>query len=390
MTACLTPTGAGYGLAAGAAPGVTPGSFFQGQAQLVGQGGQPGEDVAQFVQLLARSALAHGLGQLAHFLGQPGDGGGPPPLGVALPVGPGHQFLELPDLHGPKASLTQVAKPVSVLARLTPGGPVLADPRAPFLRADDLGVLRGDGVFERFLVRGGKPRHLGEHLARLARSARLTDMAVPGPDEWEAVVAAAIGAWTGPEEWEMRLVCTRGPEGGGPVTAYALGQQLPENLLRQRREGISVVSLYRSPGCLEALEAPWLLLGAKTLSYAVNLAARRYAARQGADDALFVDRDGAIYEGPTSALVVAFGRRLASPPPSAGILDSISTARLLEAAAGQGWAVERRPLRLPELFEADGVWFCSSLNFARAHTLDGKPLGQSEAHGELAALAAAG
>src|ERR1700677_1233095 len=53
---------------------------------------------------------------------------------------------------------------VAVLVRLDPSGPVVVDPRAPYLRADDLGVLRGDGVFERFLVRAGQPRHLEDHL----------------------------------------------------------------------------------------------------------------------------------------------------------------------------------------------------------------------------------
>jgi 4-amino-4-deoxychorismate lyase len=273
----------------------------------------------------------------------------------------------------------------AVLVGLGPRGPVLADPRSPYLRADDLGVLRGDGVFERFLVRQGRPRHFEEHLTRLARSARALDMDVPGPLEWWAAVDAGARAWTGAAEWEMRLVVTRGPEGGGPPSAYVLGQELTAGLLRQRRDGVAVVTIARGfPSRL--VDVPWLLLGAKTLSYAVNLAAKRWAESQGADDAIFVGTDGPVWEAGTSAVVAAFGRRLVSPAPSVGILDSISVASLFAAAAAAGWEVARQDLTVEDLLAADGLWLSSSLRFARAHTLDGKGLAPAVAHAELVAL----
>ena len=100
---------------------------------------------------------------------------------------------------------------------------------------------------------------------------------------------------------------------------------------------------------------PWLLLGAKTLSYAVNMAAKRWAVSQGAEDAIFVGTDGVVWEGGTSAVVVAFGRSLVSPPPSVGILDSISVARLFAVAPGAGWEVARRNLVVDDLLAADCV-----------------------------------
>ena len=47
-------------------------------------------------------------------------------------------------------------------------GVVPAD--TPILRADDLGALRGDGIFETMHVRRGHAWLLDEHLARMARS----------------------------------------------------------------------------------------------------------------------------------------------------------------------------------------------------------------------------
>jgi 4-amino-4-deoxychorismate lyase len=276
----------------------------------------------------------------------------------------------------------------AVLVHLGEAGPALLPSRSPFLRADDLGVLRGDGVFERFVVDGGVPRHLEDHLSRLARSAVSIGLVPPAPAQWQEAVAAAIEAWQGGAEWEMRLVCTRGPEEGGPVTAYVLGQELSPRLLRQRSQGISVITISRGLSSGLAEEAPWLLLGAKTLSYAVNMAAIRWAESRGADDAVYVGTDGTVWEAGTSAVVACFGAgKLVSPPPSVGILASISVARLFDAAGAAGWEVAREELSVDDLFGADGVWLCSSLRFSRVHTLDGKALPAAPAHEELAKLA---
>jgi|SRR5579875_406327 4-amino-4-deoxychorismate lyase len=276
-----------------------------------------------------------------------------------------------------------------VFAVLRAGEVSLGDPRTAFLRPDDLGVLRGDGVFERFLVRSGRPRHLEEHLQRMGRSASMVALDIPPAALWRQAVDLAASAWAGADEWEMRLVCTRGPEEGGPCTAYVLGQELSASVLRQRREGVAVITLERGLSSGLAGQMPWLLLGAKTLSYAANMAAKRWAEAHGADDAIFVGADGKIWEAETSAVVAAFGRRLVSPSPEVGILDSVSVKRLFDVARGAGWQAERDDLTLEDLLVADGVWLSSSLRFARVRTLDGKALAPAPAHAELAALAEA-
>jgi 4-amino-4-deoxychorismate lyase len=185
----------------------------------------------------------------------------------------------------------------------------------------------------------------------------------------------------------MRLVCTRGPETGASPTAYVLGQVLSPAVVRQRREGVAVVTVERGlPSGLTG-QAPWLLLGAKTLSYAVNMAVQRWAQSQGADEAIFVGTDGEVWEAGTSAVVAAFGRRLVSPPASVGILDSISVAHLFKAAEAAGWEGARDRLRIDDLFTADGVWLVSSMRTTRVHTLDAKSLPLASADSELVALA---
>lgn len=256
---------------------------------------------------------------------------------------------------------------------------------APLLRGDDVGVLRGDGVFEATLVVGGRPRDLSEHLARLAVSASMVELELPGPDAWRAGIAAVVGAWRGGREMALRLTATRGPESGEGPTCFVSGGALAESSIRQRT-GLRVRVLARGIVGREVAAAPWLLAGAKTLSYAVNMAAQRYAKADGADDVIFVGTDGAVLEGPTSSVVVANGRTLVTPPPD-GILDGITVRRLFGAAEAAGYAIKVDRLTPGDLADADGLWLASSVRLlAPVVAIDGaaRPIGPQ--HAELGRL----
>ena len=96
----------------------------------------------------------------------------------------------------------------------------LHDPAAPLLHADDLAVVRGDGIFESLLVRDGRPCLLEAHLGRLTQSARMTDLPPPDLPRWRAAAATAASTWTaqGGDEGVMRLIYSRGRESGSAPT----------------------------------------------------------------------------------------------------------------------------------------------------------------------------
>jgi 4-amino-4-deoxychorismate lyase len=136
---------------------------------------------------------------------------------------------------------------------------------------------------------------------------------------------------------------------------------------------------------------PWLLAGAKTLSYAVNMAALRHAERHGAGDVIFLSSDGYILEGPRSTVVIATeidgSPALLTPPPWYPILRGTTQQALFEAARNKGYDCDYSALRPADLFAAQGVWLVSSITLAaRVHTLDGKLLRPAPMASEFAEL----
>ena len=235
---------------------------------------------------------------------------------------------------------------------------VLVPPTLGLLRPDDLGVLRGDGVFETTLAVGGSPRDLDEHLARMQVSARMMELDLPAPEDWQPAIRAVLAGWTGGPEMVLRLIATRGPEDGGEPTCYVIGSALAESAVAARR-GIKVLLLERGFHGAEVAAKPWLLVGAKSLSYAMNMAAGRYARSHGADDVIFTDTDGSVLEGPTSTVVLARGRDLVTPPRE-GILDGITARRLLQAAESTGWSTSVQQVGTDDLRSADALFLTSS------------------------------
>jgi 4-amino-4-deoxychorismate lyase len=252
------------------------------------------------------------------------------------------------------------------------------DPDEPVVTAFDQGLGRGDGAFESVLVTGGRTPHLDAHLDRLHRSARLMELPDPGEAPVRALVAAATADWPADVDGACRVFLTRGLGEGTPPTLLALLAAVPAETLRQRAEGIAVVTLSLGVPADFRATAPWLLGGAKTLSYAVNMAAQRHAHAAGADDVVFTSLEGRLLEGPTSTVVWAAGGRLHTPPVETGILAGTTQARLFDRAEADGWPTAVTPGTVADLQTADAVWLLSGIRGAAAVTrLDGVACGDA-------------
>ncbi|MFW0768865.1 aminodeoxychorismate lyase [Arthrobacter koreensis] len=286
---------------------------------------------------------------------------------------------------------------MTVLVFLDPAYPAgrIADASKPQLMATDLGATRGDGVFESMLAVDGHARKVGMHLERMASSAAALQLDFPAPQVWEPAIATALAEFArvhGNAPAVVKLMLTRGPEGAGSPTAWVAASPVPESTGRQREEGLDVLLLDRGYDSSVAERAPWLLLGSKTLSYAVNMAALRFAKQHGADDVIFTSSDGKVLEGPTSTVVLAVVedgvKTLLTPELESGILPGTTQSALFAAAEKEGWQLGYGPLEPIHLMQADGVWLISSIRLlAPVKSIDGSPVPVSrELTDELAAL----
>jgi branched-subunit amino acid aminotransferase/4-amino-4-deoxychorismate lyase len=227
----------------------------------------------------------------------------------------------------------------------------------------DLGLLRGDGVFEVISAREGRLFALDDHLRRMATSARNLRLEI----DLNAVRADldALMAEAGPVTASVRMLVTRGGRRIGLIEA-ARGDDPP----------LTLATVEYVP--------PRVLDGVKSLSYAGNMLATRLATEKGATEALLVTPHGRVLEGPTSSFFVSLdGETLVTPPLSDRVLDSITRRRLLAVLPG----VREEVVTVDELRGAREAFLASTTRDVQAvHRIDAIDL--PAAPGPLTAAAA--
>ena len=121
-------------------------------------------------------------------------------------------------------------------------------------------------------------------------------------------------------------------------------------------------------------ESPWLLAGVKSTSYAINMAAETEARRRGADDAVFLSREGVVLEGPVTNVWWRVGERLQTPALELGILAGVTRAEVLQVASRLGYGVEEGRYELERMASADEAFTSSSVReIMPVIELDGRP-----------------
>jgi len=252
-------------------------------------------------------------------------------------------------------------------------------PEGAKISAYDRGFLYGDSVFETVRTYGGRLFALGEHLERLVRSASLIGIQLPVTSEQLAAETERVVAEAGNPESRARIMVTRG---SGPVDLDPSSAEQPLRVIfvaplvtppaEHYRDGIAV-------HCVETVRASDAAGSAKLGNYLASALALRHARSAGAVEALVVNRDGVVVEGPTSNVFMVRDGALVTPPLEIGVLAGITRALVIERAAELGLEVRYAAYPAAEVVRSQELFFTSTLReIIPVVQMDGQPIGDGK------------
>jgi branched-chain amino acid aminotransferase len=233
----------------------------------------------------------------------------------------------------------------------------------------DLAFLRGCGAFETLRTYGGHPHQVGQHLARLWRTAAVMGLK-PAADE------ATVRAWihqardaSGCAEVRVNIIYTPGDLTGG-----VFGHAEPRLVLIIRDLVVPGAEAYETGITAVTWRGERPLAEHKHTGYLVGWPALAKAQAAGAQEAFYLDAKGLVHEGVTSNLHALIGDTVVSP--RADCLPGLSRETLRDLVDIEGLKWQERILPLAELHEADEVWITSSVRQVMGVTaVDGTAIG---------------
>jgi branched-chain amino acid aminotransferase len=241
----------------------------------------------------------------------------------------------------------------------------------------DHGFMYGDGVFEGMRVFDGGLFRAGDHMARLARSARTLGLALPVETGALLDIIGEVVRRSDLRDAHVRPIVTRGFGGPGidprlcplpslVVSAYPFPPFL----------GADPIKLFTSAVVRKATRS----LGAhvKSLNYLDAIVAKQQAGELGMHDAVMLDSLGAVAECTGANLFIIVGETLITPTTRAA-LPGITRRTVLEIAAEQGIEAVERDIWPMELHAADGAFVCGSgAGIVPIGSFDGRPVAEPE------------
>jgi D-alanine transaminase len=233
--------------------------------------------------------------------------------------------------------------------------------RDAMVHVEDRGYQFGDGVYEVCEVRGGRLIDERRHLERLQRSLGELRIRMPMSPAALGVILREVVARNRVGYGIVYLQITRGVARRDPafpsppvppsvvVTARRLDRSRNEALAAK---GIAVVSVP---------DNRWGRVDIKTTGLLPNVLARQAAIEQGARDAWFVDKGGAVTEGASAnAWIITQSGAVVTRHADSAILRGITRTVLFDAIKAYGLSIEERAFTLQEAYAAREAFVTSA------------------------------
>ncbi|KON31442.1 branched-chain amino acid aminotransferase [miscellaneous Crenarchaeota group-1 archaeon SG8-32-3] len=223
----------------------------------------------------------------------------------------------------------------------------------------DHGLLYGDGVFEGIRAYNGIVFKLKEHISRLYRSAHTLMLKIPLTEEEITEAVLETLRKNSLRDAYIRLVVTRGvgdlgldPRKCPKPSVIIITDTISIMSSEAKEKGISTVISWvrRHPVDTTTHEI-------KSLNYLNSVLAKMEATAYGADEAIGLDKTGAISEGVGENLFIVKDGKVFTPPSSTGALAGITAKLAIEFAKNLGYDVAEANITPFQLFTADEAFF---------------------------------
>lgn len=227
------------------------------------------------------------------------------------------------------------------------------------IRADDRGLLYGDGIFTTLAVEQGHLQHVPAHIKRLQRDA--LRLAIPFPDA-ATLRAEAQALCAGSERAVLKIILTRGaggrgyrpPEPARPSRILAL-HPWPDHPASHAEQGVAVRL------CTTRLGHNPALAGIKHLNRLEQVLARAEWDDPAIAEGLLRDQAGQLTEGTMSNVFLVQDGRLLTPLLDRCGVAGIMRARVLALAGRLGLECAEQRLDLADIAKSEAMFLCNSL-----------------------------
>ncbi|MBC7264478.1 MAG: branched-chain-amino-acid transaminase [Chloroflexi bacterium] len=238
----------------------------------------------------------------------------------------------------------------------------------------DRGLLYADAIFEGIREYSGKVFKLDEHIDRLYESAQIIGLRIPlSKAEMKGVILETLRR-NKLQDAHIRPIITRGagtmgvdPGKGLEPTVIVLAHPWEPFL---GTEGITMktTAVRRVPSqCVDSR--------VKHVGYLNNILAKLEAKAAGADEALMLDINGFVAEGPGENFLIIKDKVVISPT-TVNILNGVTRRTVLTLAREAGLETRETNLTLGDVYTADEALVCGTgAEIVPVREIDGRLIG---------------
>jgi len=219
----------------------------------------------------------------------------------------------------------------------------------------DLGFQYGYGFFETIRVNSGRPLYMPEHMDRFYRAWNELFLEEPPDLTWDEIITQVIVQNNLVDKTAaVKILATRGDRETPPYNHTLLVTARPyiHRLADKNKQGLNL-AVYPNPR-----QTP--MADHKTMNYLYYFSAGKWAATQGADEALILNPDNTISETNTANILLIKDKTITIPS-SLHVLPGVMEKAVCELLSEKEYQIEKRLVKPKELFSFDQVLLTNSL-----------------------------